>query len=232
MEIEISEQLHNEILFFFLELEKKSGYVDNWEANPVFSGGSKYGLNYSLEEARIENERRSKLPKKVLKFRYFSDYKSKMLEFEKDLTTRGYSNFSFSKKFLLAYPDTNFVSLSISIYSNEGHFSQKFQVSNFQFVEVGGDGTYWKEFSGAGLYLLSQDYNYSENQEGQRLKNKIEQLLSKPYEDSQKSNKSSNNNHSNQVRKAFNLMDFLIQYWWIILIVGLAVYGFIVQHND
>lgn len=235
MEIEISEQLHNEILYFFLKQEEKAGYIDNYNAKTVRSGES-YGYRgehtFSVEEARIENERRAKLPKKILKIGLFSDYQAKILEFEKDLTIKGYSNFSLSKKFFLTYPETNFLSLSISINSRENHFSRKFQVSNFTIERAGYDGDSWNEFNGNGLYLLSQSYNYSENQEGQRLKNKIEQLLNKLYEDSQKTNKNSNNNQSNQVKKEFDLVDFVSQYWWIILIGGLAIYGFIVQHSN
>ena len=239
MRIGISEQFHNEILIFFLNLEKNVPiYIENHEAHEMKRWNRDgmtifYGTD---EELEIENKRRRKLPKTIPHYNnFFTKYHTEFNNFEKDLVSKGYSTNHFSKKYTIicGEDDFNLISLSISINSNDGHFSCQFQTQNFYTYEGGSDGYFYTVYKPHSLNhpLTSQNYNYTNNQEGQRIKDKIKLLTNQSNEVNSESNRNQSQKNYQQ-KKSFDLVSFFTKYWIWIILAGLAIYGFIVQNSD
>ena len=155
-------------------------------------------------------------------FNLGKQYKQQIDEFWKQQNQNGYQKLEFIISCKLIVLDSNFSGLIYSV--SHAHFNAEIP---FLFYENHHD---------VGLvqilnpHFTSQMYQKHENDIGKNLENEVDYLIKKHWTNENHIEVKQNNPVSGQ--KPFDLLSFFKEYWGWIIVVGLAIYGFVVQHTD
>lgn len=169
---------------------------------------------------KIENERRSKIPKtKLIEIEYFRDNKNRIKHTINQFNQNGYKENDIIKSYTLKWSQYDkFISLYVNYTTGSNHFNESLCVNNFIESYIS-EGDY--ELRPVLFHpITSKKYSISLNYERSELVKAIE--LSLAVEKS-----SQKLNEPNYV----NLIKLLTDYWLLILIIGLAFCGLIVENS-